>query len=125
MTPLETVSKHADGLDRLADAMQAAGVGMHPTKGHVALLRRMAGAMRADAANGRVPHEYNDRASMYATAVGPALPGTVIRTLNAAGLPTDKPISLDTFDAAMARTDLPIRERIGAKQALILAGRLA
>ena len=122
-TPLEMTTKHADALDKVADGMQAAGIGLHPTLGHVALLRRMAGAMRADAAGGKVPHEFSDRASMYAGAIQP-LPGAVIRTLSAAKLPTDRAIPVSEFDDAVRAAGLDISDRLIAKRTLERAGRL-
>lgn len=38
--------------------MDKAGIGGHATRGHAAVLRDMAGCMRADAARGRMPNEY-------------------------------------------------------------------
>lgn len=66
------VEPHAKALDACADTMEAAAVGGHPSNGHVAVLRRMAGAMRAEAAMGKIPHIYRDHdyagGSMYAGA---------------------------------------------------------
>jgi hypothetical protein len=56
----EMVEPHAKGVESCAAAMEAAGVGMAPTNGHVAHLRRMAGSMRAEAAMGKLPHIYRD-----------------------------------------------------------------
>lgn len=72
---LDKIGKHADSLDKLADGMAADGIGLHDTRGHAALLHRMASSMRSDAAGGKVPHEFSDRASMYASTVGAPLPG--------------------------------------------------
>jgi hypothetical protein len=40
--------------------MEGAGIGLAPTAGHVAVLRRMAASMRAEAAMGKMPHIYRD-----------------------------------------------------------------
>lgn len=47
-------------LDALAEQMEQSGAGLHPSRGHVVHARKMAAAIRADAANGRVPHEFAD-----------------------------------------------------------------
>ena len=63
---LGKVGGHADRLEALADAMAKDGVGLDSIRGHAATLRRMASSMRADAANGRVPHAFSD--NFYAAA---------------------------------------------------------
>jgi len=62
---LAKVEKHANELEKAADHMDAAGIGGHPTRGHAAVLRDMAGDLRAAAAKGVLPATY-DR--FYATA---------------------------------------------------------
>lgn len=54
------VKPHADSLRACADAMSAAGIGQHPTGGHVVKLNRMADQMEAAAALGETPHVYRD-----------------------------------------------------------------
>jgi hypothetical protein len=63
---LERVEPHAKRLEDAADRMEKDGLGGHPTRGHVAVLRGMAADMRADAAKGKMPHAYAD--SLYAAA---------------------------------------------------------
>lgn len=63
---LAKVEPHALRLEAAADAMDKAGLGGHPTRGHVAVLRDMAGCMRADAMKGKMPNEYGG--SLYAAA---------------------------------------------------------
>lgn len=54
------VEPHASALEAAAHGMECAGVGTAPTHGHVHVLRRMADAMRAEAAIGKVPHIWRD-----------------------------------------------------------------
>lgn len=56
----DKVKPHADALRGTAASMEAAGIGLHATRGHVNTLRHMAASMEADAAMGNVPHIYND-----------------------------------------------------------------
>jgi cold shock CspA family protein len=66
MNNLSKVEPHALRLEAAADKMDAGGIGGHPTRGHAAILRDMAGSMRADAARGKMPNEYGG--SLYAAA---------------------------------------------------------
>jgi HAMP domain-containing protein len=54
------VAPHADQLRACASSMQAAGVGLHATRGHVAVLNRMADNLEAEAMAGSMPHIYRD-----------------------------------------------------------------
>ena len=54
------VEPHCAALESCAAAMEAAGVGTHPSMGHVHVLRRMSDGMRAEAAMGKVPHIWRD-----------------------------------------------------------------
>jgi len=54
------VAPHADTLRACAASMQAAGIGVHSTRGHVAVLNRMADNMEAEAMAGTLPHIYRD-----------------------------------------------------------------
>lgn len=58
MNNLERIEPHAKRLEDAADKMEAAGIGLHADGGHVAVLRRMAAKMRADAAQGKIPHAF-------------------------------------------------------------------
>lgn len=63
------VESHARALEACADGMEASAVGGHAQNGHVAVLRRMAGSMRAEAAVGKIPHIWRDHDyPMYAAA---------------------------------------------------------
>jgi hypothetical protein len=122
MSSLEKVGGHADRLEAAADAMQKDGVGLHDTRGHVAMLRRMASGMRADAANGRVPHAFTD--NFYASAAVPQLPVQIVKTLTAAGLPSDGTISVAAFDEKTIAANIDPSERLRTQLTLDRLGRL-
>ena len=65
---VERVRKHADAMHSLADAMEADGVGCHSVRGHVNVLRKMAGHMMAEASLGKVPHIYDDTGWLHTSA---------------------------------------------------------
>ena len=67
------VEPHAARLEAAADSMEQDGIGLHEPAGHAHHLRRMAHAMRADAAHGKIPHSYHDGASYFASGM-PGLP---------------------------------------------------
>jgi hypothetical protein len=54
------VAPFADKLRSCAAGMSAAGIGVHQTRGHVAILNRMADNMEAEAMGGSLPHIYRD-----------------------------------------------------------------
>lgn len=65
------ISPFAEKLRACAGGMQAAGIGVHATKGHVAVLNRMADGMEAEAMTGSMPHIFRDHdyyPSVYAAA---------------------------------------------------------
>lgn len=66
---LHKVKSHADGIRACADGMEAAGMGGHERSGHVAVLRRMADKMEAEAVLGKLPHVWRDHDWMEAAAV--------------------------------------------------------
>lgn len=57
---IDQVKPHVEACMAAADAMEAAGVGAHPTMGHAAALRKIGRHMAVEAATGKVPHIYND-----------------------------------------------------------------
>lgn len=57
---LHKVKKHADAIRACADGLEAEGMGGHDRRGHVAVLRRMADKMEAEASLGKLPHIWND-----------------------------------------------------------------
>lgn len=52
------IKPHAEALRGCAASMAAAGIGLHASKGHVAVLHKMADNMEAEAAEGKIPHVY-------------------------------------------------------------------
>ncbi|HEY1772435.1 MAG TPA: DUF6582 domain-containing protein [Gammaproteobacteria bacterium] len=65
---LSKVKKHSDSLRSCAAGMEADGIGMHNTGGHVHLLRRMADNMEAEASKGSLPSYYNSGSDFHAAA---------------------------------------------------------
>jgi hypothetical protein len=59
MTQLETVEPHAKALEGCANAMEAAGIGGDLSHGHALHLREIAGDLRSQAAQGRLPSVYH------------------------------------------------------------------
>jgi hypothetical protein len=57
---IDQVKPHVEACMACADAMEAAGVGSHPTMGHAAALRKIGRHMAVEAATGKVPHIFND-----------------------------------------------------------------
>ena len=68
---MSRVEPHAAGLESCAASMEAAGVGLEPRNGHVQMLRRMAGSMRAEAAMGKIPHVYRDHSYFMEASAAP------------------------------------------------------
>jgi len=54
------IAPFAEKLRACASGMSAAGVGVHSTRGHVAILNRMADGMEAEAMTGSMPHIFRD-----------------------------------------------------------------
>lgn len=55
---MERVRPHVEACNATAAAMEAAGIGSHPSRGHAAVLRHVAAHMSGEAALGRIPHVY-------------------------------------------------------------------
>jgi hypothetical protein len=66
------VQPHADALKACAAAMERDGIGMHASRGHVAVLRHMADSMMAEAHQGKIPSEYSGPSMYHSTAQVPA-----------------------------------------------------
>ena len=64
---LPKIEPYAVKLENCAAAMEDAGMGGHPSRGHAAVLRDMAGKMRAEAATGKMPHVYETSGWMGAS----------------------------------------------------------
>jgi hypothetical protein len=56
---LDKVKPFADALETEARKLESAGIGLHPTHGHVAVLRRMAAQMCSEASNGVMPSTFS------------------------------------------------------------------
>lgn len=65
---IDQVAPHVAACSAAASSMRAAGVGTHPEHGHVRVLERMAAHMAAEAAQGRVPHVFNDHSYLHGSA---------------------------------------------------------
>jgi hypothetical protein len=57
---IDQVQPHVVACNAAADAMEAAGVGNHPTRGHASAIRKVAAHLAAAAVSGQVPHIYRD-----------------------------------------------------------------
>jgi len=65
---IDQVTPHVGALNAAADAMECAGIGSHPTLGHAAHVRRVAGHLLQAAVAGHLPQIYRDH--NYLEAVG-------------------------------------------------------
>lgn len=57
---IDQVRPHVEACHAAAEAMEAAGIGSHPTMGHAAKIRQVGDHMMMAAASGRIPHIFND-----------------------------------------------------------------
>lgn len=73
---LPKIEPHAKALENLAAAMEGEGVGSDNERGYAVFLRRMAGNMRSEAAQGRIPNTF----SLYAAATAPTADATAIES---------------------------------------------
>lgn len=62
------VAPHSAAMRKLADDMEAAGIGCHASAGHVLALRKMAAGMDADASTGVVPSAWAPSGSVWSKA---------------------------------------------------------
>jgi hypothetical protein len=62
------VNPHSTAIRAAADNMEKAGMGLHPSRGHVKQLRAMADCMDAEAVHGKLPHSYDSGSQFYAAA---------------------------------------------------------
>jgi hypothetical protein len=123
MNHLPIVEPFAAGLEKIAGAMDESGLGGHATRGHAAILRQMASSMRADAAQGKMPHVFDGLGPMYAGAAAakPQLSATTLRACAQLGLDVAKDrIDIGELNEALAK--MSIRERITVKTELAHAG---
>lgn len=68
----DRVAPHATALRNCAAAMEASGIGLHSSQGHVKVLHHMAASMEADAAAGKLPHIFRDHDWGFSAAATPA-----------------------------------------------------
>lgn len=68
---IEKIKPHATALRNCAAAMEAAGIGLHSTSGHVTVLHHMAAHMEAAAARGETPYIYRDHDWTFRGSVDP------------------------------------------------------
>ena len=85
---VEKVKPHSDGLRKVADNMEAAGIGCHASAGHVQAIRKMAASMDTDAAQGKTPSDYYN-GGMYAGASPTEISTMVASAVAAAVKPQD------------------------------------
>ena len=57
--------EHAERLESLAAAMERDSIGLHPTRGHVVVLRHLAASLRGAAAHGIIPYTYNPAEAVH------------------------------------------------------------
>lgn len=126
-THTDLVEPHAKALEAAASGLAAAGIGGHATRGHVAVLNRMAGQMRAAAANGEIPSEFRDNSSYYASAEAPDVAKAISDAVAAAIKPLNDTIAAqgtqiaDLKAAAVRTVTPPERKTIPAGITTLLA----
>lgn len=118
------VAPFAEKLRACASGMQAAGVGMHATRGHVATLNRMADNMEAEAMAGSMPHIYRDHdwSPMYAGAdeAGAAKPNAEVEALKAQVADLSTKLN-DNIAAGRANANEPERKTLSPQITALLA----
>lgn len=57
---VDQATPHVGACNAAADAMEAAGIGTHPTRGHAAMLRKVGASILHGATMGKLPHIFND-----------------------------------------------------------------
>jgi hypothetical protein len=107
---IDQVKPHVEACMACADAMDAAGVGSHPTMGHAAALRKIGRHMAVEAATGKVPHIYNDHsyfdASPNAAAATAAAVKEATEKLQAAADAKNAELASTVADLTTKFTDL-------------------
>jgi hypothetical protein len=105
----DRVAPHATALRNCAAGMEAAGIGLHSSGGHVARLNRMAASMEAEAASGALPHIYRDHDWSFSHAADPSrqAPATIdAKALGEAVTAAMKPLQDDLAAQKTQITDL-------------------
>lgn len=122
------IERHAAGAENLAASMAKDGVGLADRSGHVAILKRMASDLRAQAARGITPSGFE---SMYAAAATlPAMTASARHTLEKSGLAfllaagsTDT-IALADLDASLKEVGASVTDRMTVKELLAASHRI-
>jgi hypothetical protein len=124
---MNLLHQHAAKLESIADEMQAAGIGGDPNNGYAVVLRKMAGYMRADAAQGRMPSVHagaSTRNSAVACALsacrdaGVAVPASGRFTLEALNSALDAAFPANSHPMAWSRR-IELKNQIAAAGMLI------
>lgn len=125
----DRVAPHAAALRSCAAAMEASGIGLHSSQGHVKVLHHMAASMEADAAAGKLPHIFRDHDWGFSAAAAPS-PSPAPAALDAenpvikgitdtlAGLGTQL---TDLKSAAFKTAEAPARKTLPADVMTLLA----
>lgn len=100
----DRVAPHATALRNCAAAMEASGIGLHSSQGHVKVLHHMAAAMEADAAAGKVPHIFRDHDWGFSAAAEPHKPAAEAAPALDANNPVIKSLT-DTLSALGTKVD--------------------
>lgn len=133
----DRVAPHATALRNCAAAMEAAGIGLHSSRGHVKMLHNMAASMEAEAAGGHLPHIYRDHdwafsagaeaahgAAFAAAAAAPAAAAPAenpaIKALTDAVAAIGTQLT-DLKAAAFKNTEAPTRRSVSSETIALLA----
>ena len=124
----DVVEPHAQACEAAADGMEAAGIGTHPTMGHVSALRRIAGSLRAAAAMGALPTIHRDHDwPLSAGKDGEGVADDVKKAVEAATKDLSEKLAAaetkiaDVKAAAFAKSEAPERKTISPAIQKLLA----
>lgn len=123
----DMVEPHAAACDACADGMEAAGIGGHPSNGHAAVLRRVAGSLRAAAAMGQMPFIHRDHDWPVNAGADKVNEDAIARAIEAATAPLKEEIAAtktkmeDVKAAAFKESDPPVRKTLPPAIATLLA----
>jgi hypothetical protein len=115
---LAKVEPHAKRLDDEADRMDNDGIGGHPTRGHAVFLRNMAGSMRADAAQGKMPHVYTVEGGLWASTEASAAVADVEAEVKKVReeVAVDFTKKLDEMKAAAEKTEKEFKDQLASAE---------
>lgn len=111
---LAKVEQHASELEKAADHMDAAGIGGDPDRGHVKVLRDMAGDLRANAAQGRLPAVFN---RFYAAAEKVDVDGKVKEAV--AKTSAEFTAKIDEVKAAAEKSEKDLKDKLASAETVI------